>query len=289
MSVRFERRGTGSMSLEKRGVGNFKAVTRIPVVDGWQISMLYSGKKATSTDWVGSGFNTRRTNMGSPGTSTFMTMTEESTGANTRTSFGDGEGLYTAFFTQNNITKVALVDGSSNSLNPYEHNNYLIYDLVESSGNESFNDILKRLDIYQRDAPFFHNNDSVWGDPSVLNHTAGTNGYSGLLVDSGGTDFKAFSRTGIDRGLPDKFCVMGINRDSDNDIQALCAFAGNLQSGKGDRWRGANVEDSFWSYWGHDFHSNSQTQRIGASLQSAPGTVTQSPYTGDVYLLTYSE
>jgi hypothetical protein len=290
MPIRFERRGTGSMSVERRGVGGgVSIITRPLVVAGWQISMMYSGKKATNTEWTSTTFATRRTNMGSPGTSTFMTMTEESTGANNRTSYGDGEGLYSAFFNQTNITKVALVDGSSSSLNPYAHTNFLVYDLVESSGAESFNDILKRLDIYQRDSPVFHNNDTVWGSPSVLNHTAGTDGYSGLLVDSSGTDFNAFSRAGADQGVPDRFCVMGINRASDNDIQALCAFSGNLQTGKGDAWRGPNPEQTFWSYWGHDFHSNSQTQRIGATLQTAPGVATQCSYTGDVYLLTYAD
>lgn len=267
----------------------FRNIQIIPNVKetGWEIIMYYEGKKVTSTQWTSAASASLRTSMGSPGTSTFMTMDETSTGANNRSGFGDGVGLYTAFFNKTDITKVAFVDGSSMSLDPTKHNNYLIYDLVETTDTESFDDILKRLDIYQRDAPNFQANDTVWPDPSVLNHTAGTNGYSGLLVDSGGSNFNAFSRTGINRGVPDRFAVMGINRDSDNDIQALCAFWGNLQTGKGDRWRGANVEDSFWSYWGHDFHSNSRTQRIGSSLQSAPGIVTQSTYSGSVYMLAF--
>jgi len=243
--------------------------------DVWNVLMFYVGKKTTTT----------LTSMGSPGTSTFMTMTEESTGANNRNSIGDGQGLYSPFFNKTNITKIAFVDGSSDSLDPTQHNNFLIYELVESTGSESINDILKRLDIYQRDSPSFHNNDSVWGNPSVLNHTAGTNGYSGLLINSGGTNFSAFTRSGVNRGLPDKFAIMGINRDSDNDIQALCAFWGNLQTGKGDAWRGTNPEETFWSYWGHDFHSSSTTQRIGSSSQTLPGIVTQSLYNGNVYML----
>src|SRR5690606_29758822 len=95
-------------------------------------------------------------------------------------------------------------------------------------------------------------------------------GYSGLLSDSDGTGFIT-NNAGLP--TPDKFCVMGINRDSDNDIQALCAFSGNLQSGKSDSWRGVSPAQTFWSYWGHDFHSNSQVQRIGNSLQTAPGVV----------------
>jgi hypothetical protein len=238
---------------------------------GWNILMMYTGKKVASSTWIGAGLNTLRTSMGSPGTSTFMTMTAASTGANGRTALGQGQGLYNAFFTQTGITKVALVDGSGSSLDPTSHTNYLIYDLVESTGSESIDAILKRLDIYQRDAAQFQNNDTVWPNASVLNHTAGTNGYSGLLSASGGTAFKAFSRVGVDQGIPGRFCVMGINRDSDNDIQALCAFSGNLQSGKGD-----------------DFHTDSRFRRIGNQLQSAPGVATQCTHTGDVYLLAYT-
>ncbi len=258
---------------------------------GWNILMMYTGKKIASTTWTATGtpsVNTLRTSMGSPGTSTFMTMTAASTGANGRTALGQGQGLYNAFFTQTGITKVALVDGSGSSLDPTSHTNYLVYDLVESTGSESIDAILKRLDIYQRDATQFQNNDTVWPNASVLNHTAGTNGYSGLLSASGGTAFKAFSRAGADQGLPGRFCVMGINRDSDNDIQALCAFSGNLQSGKGDAWRGQNPEQTFWSYWGDDFHTDSRARRIGNQLQSAPGVATQCTHTGDVYLLAYT-
>lgn len=258
---------------------------------GWNILMMYTGKKIASATWVANtdaGVNTLRTSMGSPGTSTFMTMNSTTTGALSRTGFGSGQGLYSAFFTQTNITKIALVDGSSGSLEPTSHTNHLVYDLVESTGAETIDQILKRLDIYQRDATSFSNNDTVWGNASVLNHTAGTNGYSGLLSASAGTAFKAYSRAGVDQGLPGRFAIMGINRDSDNDIQSLCAYSGTLQTGKGDAWRGQNPEQSFWSYWGNDFHTSSKTQRIGSSLQTPPGVATQCTYTGNVYLLVYS-
>lgn len=75
---------------------------------------------------------------------------------------------------------------------------------------------------------------------------------------------------------------MGINRDSDNDIQALAAFWGNLQTGKGDSWRHLNVSQTFWTYWGNDFHVSSKTQRIGASLQTTPGVTTNASWTNDV-------
>jgi hypothetical protein len=283
--------GTFQKGLKSSRINPAASTPPVFSPEGWNILMMYTGKKIESVSWTNSidpGIQTLRTSMGSPGTATFMTMTLESTGADTRLEFGDGPGLYTAFFSQNNITKIALVDGSDSSYDPTAHTNHLVYDLVESSGAESIDQILKRLDIYQRDAANFHNNDTVWGDPSVLNHTAGLNGYSGLLSASAGTDFTAFTRAGVSRGLPDKFCVMGINRQSDNDIQALCAFWGDLNAGKADAWRGSNPEETFWSYWGHDFHSNSKTQRIGSSLQTAPGVALQSTYTGDVYLMAYS-
>lgn len=246
--------------------------------------MRYTGKKLSSSQWTSTTFQDLRISMGSPGTPVFMTMDSGSTSAGTRTVIGNAQGLYSAFFTQTNITKIALVDGTSTSTNPAAHTNYLVYDLVESSGTESINDILKRLDIYQRDAPSFHQNDSVWGSPSVRNHTAGLDGYSGLLSASGGTAFLSNNGT-----VPGRFCVMGINRDSDNDIQALCAFSGNLATGKGDSWRGQNPAQTFWSYWGHDFYRDSKNiERIGATLQSAPGIATGCTYTGEVYLLAFS-
>lgn len=258
------------------------------VPETWEILMMYSGKKLTSNDWLNTSSNVLRTNMGSPGTSSFMTMTSESTSSTNRKNIGDGPGLYNAFFNKKNITKIAFIDGTGNLI-PNSNSNYLIYDLVESTGEEAINDILKRLDIYQRDAANFQANDSVWGSPSVVNHTAGTNGYSGLLIDSGGNGFKTtgFGMPGGTPQIPDKFCIMGINRDSDNDIQSLCAFWGDLQSGKGDSWRNENPSQTFWSYWGNDFHSNSKTQRIGQSLQTAPGVSTGASWSDDVYLLAF--
>ena len=71
---------------------------------------------------------------------------------------------------------------------------------------------------------------------------------------------------------PTKFVIWGVNRDSDNDTQVLCAYYGNLQSGKADSWRGSNPRETFWSYWGNDWHSNSQQQTISRGSQTQPGT-----------------
>lgn len=249
---------------------------------GWKILMNTFDKKIDSGAWNSSENNVNRNNFGNTGNSNFRNANLVNNGAINRTSFGDGTGLYLDFFLKTGVTKLAIVDGTSENLDPTQHTNYLIYDLVESSGSESIYEILRRLDHYQQYAPEFQGNDSVWGNPSVLNHTAGINGYSGLLSSQGGVDFLT-----NDSQTPDKICIMGINQDSDNDIQALCAFSGNLNSGKGDSWRGDNPAQTFWSYWGHDFHSNSREQRIGFSLQTTPGVASGAGWAGAVYLLAF--
>jgi hypothetical protein len=142
---------------------------------GWQVSLMFTGKKTGGV----------LASMGSPGSAAFRSATLANSGADGRAGIGQGQGLYKGFFQQKGITRIAFVDGSSSSLNPTQHNNYLIYDLIESSGNESLYDILLRLDAYQRDSANFQANDSVWGSPSVKNHTAGVNGYSGTLTSWG--------------------------------------------------------------------------------------------------------
>jgi hypothetical protein len=250
----------------------------------WRILLMYPGKKTTSGSWSASIY---KTPMGSPGTTDFSGATISSTGANSRNNFGDGAGLYSSFFTLKNISKIAFVDGSAGVLNPSSHSNYLIYDLCGTTLNESIRDILFRLDQYLRVTTNFAANDifvnSNFAASSVTNFTAGTNGFSGSLSSSGGTGFRTNGSV-----LPTKFCVMGINTDSDNDIQALCAYSGNLSSGKGDSWRGDSPAETFWSYWGHDFHSDTRTQRIGVSLQTAPGVATGASWSTDVYMLAFS-
>jgi hypothetical protein len=247
---------------------------------------MYTGKKVSSTQWIAATFSPIRLSMGGVGTATFSTITSGATSTNavTRTSIGNGIGVYSAFFNQTNVTKVAFIDGSGTVV-PNTNRNYLIYDLVESTGTESFYEILRRLDEFQRTSTNFATNDTVWGTPSVRFHTAGLSGYSGLLVATGGTAFRD-NRTPAQ--YPDKFAVLGINREVDNDIQALAAYSGNLLTGKGDAWRNQNPLETFWSYWGNDFHTNSQTQRPGGSLQSAPGVALNASWTGDVYLVAFS-
>jgi len=253
---------------------------------GWQVQMMASGKKETYSTW---GTSSRLSKFASPGTTAFPTATETSTGATSRTTIGSGEGVYAAFFRQTGITKVAFVDTSTTSLDPTAHTNYLIFDLVESSGSESFYAILKRLDNYMSTATSFSNNDTVWGSASVLNHTAGTNGYSGTLSASGGSGFKTSTGGSKVAATPSKFAVWGINRDSDNDQQTLVAYSGDLNVGKADSWRVDDPLETFWSYWGGDMHSSTQVQRIGANyVQTTPGVPTGASWASDVYLLAYS-
>lgn len=286
MPITFLNRGQGGgiTFVSKDGAGSSRIIKTPPSGSEWEILLRYNGKKVTSPSWTPS---LLRTNIGDPGTTLFRSASITSTTASSRTTFGDSQGLYPAFFNKTDITRIAFVDGTSNSTDPTTHTNYLIYNLVESTAAESIYNILDRLDRFQQTASNFTNNDSiVWTASSARFHSAGLNGYSGLLVASGGT---AFRTNTTPAAVPTRFVIMGINLDSDNDIQALCAFTGTLAvgSGKGDVWRGENPSQTFWSYWGNDFHSNSQTQRIGNSLQTTTGVSTGASYTGSVYLLAF--
>jgi hypothetical protein len=277
----------GGMTLRTKGSGSSRIFRTPPSASGWEILLRYDGKKVVFGNWTAS---LLRTNIGNPGTTLFRSASLTSTTASSRTTFGDSQGLYPPFFNKTGITRIAFVDGTSNSTDPTTHTNYLIYDLVESTQTESIYNIMDRLDRFQQSASRFDNQVSadniVWTASSAKFHSAGVNGYSGLLVASGGN---AFRTNTTPAAVPTRFVVMGINLDSDNDIQALCAFTGTLAvgNGKSDSWRLENPAQTFWSYWGNDFHSNSQTQRIGGSLQSTPGVPTGATYTGSVYLLAY--
>ena len=286
MPITFLNRGQGGgMTFVSRdGGGSSRIIKTPPSGSEWEILLRYNGKKVTSANWTAS---LLRTNIGNPGTTLFRSASITSTTASSRTMFGDSQGLYPAFFNKTDITRIAFVDGTSNSTDPTTHTNYLIYNLVESTAAESIYNILDRLDRFQQTASNFAASDSlVWTASSARFHSAGLNGYSGLLVASGGT---AFRTNTTPASVPTRFVIMGINLDSDNDIQALCAFTGTLAvgSGKGDAWRNDNPLQTFWSYWGNDFHSNSQTQRIGNSLQTTPGVPTGASYTGSLYILAY--
>ena len=71
-------------------------------------------------------------------------------------------------------------------------------------------------------------NASGYTSPSVNQITGNSNGYSGTLSASGG------GWQANNGNTPDRFVYWGINTDSDDDTQALCAFDGNLANGKMD-------------------------------------------------------
>ena len=254
--------------------------------------MRTAGPKSNEGSFIG---------FGSLGSSSFKSATANSTGANARTSFGDGFGLYNAFFTQTNITKLALVSGDGSATDPTSHIHYVVYDLVDTgTGSETLYEIIDRLDTFNKNNPSWHRNDNLYGSPSVTNFTAGTTGYSGLLTSSGGNfttspvvcrrddydcDYDYDSSANV---VPDKICIWGVNRDYDNDVQVLCAYSGNLTSGKGDRWRGENPSQTFWSYWGNDWYRNSTLETISAGVETHPGIATNATgYTGTIYLMAF--
>lgn len=219
--------------------------------------------------------------------SAFKTMTVST--ANSRKSFGDDPGFYEGFFTTNKITRLALVDGTSTSLTDLTGNtNYIIYDLVESSGSETIFQILNRLDTYAANNNMAGSDAPTFRSPSVVNYTAGINGYSGTWsARSSATAFNSST-------FPDKICVCGINIDADDDIQFLAAYWGDLNSGKGDSWRLLAPSQTLWSLWGNDWHTDttaSSGRRVSTTngIQTSPGiNASVSTYTGDVYLLAFS-
>ena len=241
---------------------------------GWHIMMRTAGTKDES--WTPEHF-------GSPGLTLFKSATVSSTGADERTSLGDATGLYDGFFTLTGITKLALVSGDGLANDPASHSHYVVYDLVDGgTGSETLYEIIDRLDTYNKNSPSWTNNDGVFGSPSVTSFTSGIDGYSGTMTSSGGNILTKDGRT------PDKICIWGVNRDSDNDAQVLCAYSGNLASGKGDSWRGNTPSQTFWSYWGNDWHWDSRHQTISGGRQTNPGVVVNAPgYTGTIYLMAF--
>jgi len=215
------------------------------------------------------------------------------TNAHARTRFGDGNGLYRAFFNKRNITEIALVDGSSHRglFYPETCRRYIIYRLNGSTGDETLYEIIKRLDTYNLNNLNWTNNDTVFNGPSVTNFTAGVNAGSGTAYKwSNGVESSPGHYVG--RGIPTKFAIWGVNQWGDNDTQVLAAYRPHLEDGsqgggqsqKRDNWRGVDPKETLWSYWGSDWNSNSQTQTLSKHVESPPGTAdnalwnVQTPY-----------
>ena len=246
-----------------------------PAGPDWDIIMHTNGRKGNESNQG----NTER--FGYTGQSTWRSISAGSTGADNRESFGAGVGLYNGYFQKKGITKVALVTGDGDLQNPSSNSKYLVYNLVEDSGSESFHDIINRLDQYNRNqSNWAGQNANQFNSPSVTNFTSNSNGYSGQLAENSG-----WSGAASNGSTPDKFAVWGINTDSDDDTQVLCSYYGSLSNGKGDSWRGGNPSQTFWSYWGNDWHSNSNSQTISNGRQSHPGIANGSNYSNSLYLI----
>jgi hypothetical protein len=275
---------TDGTSIPASGTIRFTDFLNKTIGAPWEIIMKTDGTKTTSS----------ASSFGNPGTSTWQSCTASSTGANGRTAIGDAVGLYNAFFTKTGITKVALVSGDGSISDPTSHSHYIVYDLVSSgTGSESLNQIIKRLDTATRNnftgVANWGRDDSRFQSSSVTDFTGGVNGYSGtssVASSQSGGNFQTNTGT----TFPDKFCIWGINNDSDNDTQVLCAYSGTLANGNGksDSWRNNNPSHTFWSYWGNDWHSTNADQTIGAAKQTDPGIASGARgYNSTVYLMAF--
>jgi hypothetical protein len=256
----------------------------IATLRGWEIIMHTSGEKAA---WGGSGNDPGSSwAFGRLGTAGFQDLTPHNTGASKRTAFGQGEGLYNAFFTKRNISKIALVSGTHSINSPELHSAHIIYTLDEDTGDETLYSILNRLNYYNRTNNNWANSDGQWSSKTSRNFTNDRSGlsstYSGNIRDANGN-------------VPTKFAVWAVNEDGDNDVQVLVSYSGTLTSGngKGDAFRGNDPKHTYWSYWGHDWHSNSTSQTIDQSNQTNPGvppgvsslTPDAIAYSGPLYLI----
>ena len=280
----FNRGGSVNSGLGKRSSYDDTEITHLGFsvgnsayygVGGWGILLKTSGAKKSSSN-MGPPWNMYLGNMG------FKNMSVISAGG--KKNIGDAEGFYEGFFKMKNITKLALIDGTAGNLKDItQNNNFIIYDLVESSGNETMYEILNRLDTYAGNNQIARN-DNIFSNSKVTDFTAGPNGYSGTWSNRSSTN--PFGSTIV----PDKICVWGINRDSDNDTQIFATYNGDLQRGKGDSWRGTQPPDTLWSLWGNDWHSSSSSQTVSRTIQTTPGINQRySSYSGDIYLVAYGD
>tara|TARA_R110002126_G_scaffold73946_3_gene184557 strand:- start:9531 stop:10274 length:744 start_codon:yes stop_codon:yes gene_type:complete len=243
----------------------------------------------TSAALTGSG---QGATFASHGTSSFLTATPASSGADTRAAFGDGTGVYGGFFNTTNITKFALVNGTGSLQDPASNTKYAIYDaLDDGTGTESIYDVLSRIGGALVTSSYLGvpSHASTAGDALVQTNSTteitGNNAYSALVSSSsGGT---GWGNSG--GAVPDKFVVYGESFSSDHDWQALCAFSGTLasNSGKADGWRGATPAQTYWTFGGGDFNSNSATLNIaGGNMTTGTGVPSSAT---PVYLLAFGD
>jgi hypothetical protein len=228
----------------------------------------------------------------SHGTSSFLTATPASSGADTRAAFGDGAGVYGGFFNTTNITKFALVNGTGSLQDPASNTKYAIYDALDAgTGTESIYDVLSRIGgaLVTNSYLGVSSHQNAFGDALVqTNRTTeitGNNAYSALVSSSSGVG--GWGNSGAT--VPDKFVVYGESFASDHDWQTLCAFSSTLaaNSGKADAWRGSSPSQTYWTFGGGDFNSNSEVQNIaGANMTTGAGVPSSAT---PVYLLAFGD
>ena len=244
--------------------------------DGWEIIMATNLHKSTSGN---------NSYYGYTGNSNFKSITESSTGANNRTAVGDGVGLYSAFFNMTGITKMALASNHKGGagLDPsVKFNEYIIYDLVSTTSSTLYSTI-NSLDTYNINASnWAGQDDSSYYNNSVTTFVAGD--YESGNMSSHSNNYRTNNSQ-----IPDKFVIWGINYDSDNDAQVLCAYHGTLApgNGKGDSWRGSSPQHTFWSYWGNDWYSDTRNHTISRSTQTQPGLCGSGATGSYIYLLAF--
>ena len=221
----------------------------------WFILMATSQDKGTSL---------QATQFGSIGTGSFQNQTIDTTGARNRTTFGQGTGVYHGFYSVRNFQYYGLVSGNGNHTNISTHSYYVGWQATSyPSGAQSMHQILRSIDSGLAST-----------NRAGQNYNQGNPGTG--IIGSGhpptGTRFTGSSSYRCNNGsVANNFVIWGINHDSDDDSQVLCAYDGNLSSGKMDSWRGTNPPQTMWSVWGDDFHSNSSSQRISNAGQGGGG------------------
>tara|TARA_B100001094_G_scaffold330684_1_gene396531 strand:- start:1178 stop:1963 length:786 start_codon:yes stop_codon:yes gene_type:complete len=224
--------------------------------DNWEIIMAADRKNNNTGSDLKWGYT---------GTGGWRNITSSNTNASYRVGFGNGSGLYDAFFNKQDITKMAFVSGTGDYKNPTTHTKYIVYELVGSTGSQSLYTLLYNLDSYNRNNSWAGTSgDYMFQSDSATNFVGGYAKSGSSILDSG--HYKAKGGAS-----PASFCIWGNNNASDNDTQVLCGYSGNLKSGKGDSWRGVDPQETFWSYWGNDFHYSSSSQTISAGGQTDPG------------------
>lgn len=228
------------------------------------------------------GSNLQANVYGEIGTSNFQNSTIDGTGARNRTTFGQGVGVYHAYYSVRNFNYYALVSGNGNHTNVTSHSHYVGWQATSyPSGSQSMYQILRSIDVANNQ-----------GNRAGQNYNQG-NPATGI-IGSGhpptGTRYTGNGDYRCNNGsFANNFVVWGINHDSDDDSQALCAYDGNLSSGKMDSWRGTNPPETMWSVWGDDFHSSSPSQRMSNAGQGGGGWTTGAGRPQElVYLMGFS-